>query len=68
LIQILGRLARGMAGLEEKDEEMVGAGGDVVKEEEAPAVVKTVGQNAQGQQGQGQQQGGKGKGKKKGKK
>ncbi|KAH7419312.1 signal recognition particle 9 kDa protein-domain-containing protein [Cadophora sp. MPI-SDFR-AT-0126] len=72
LIQILGRLARGMAGLEEKDEEMLGAGGEVVKEEEVPAAaVKTVGQNAQGQQGQGQGQqqgGGKGKGKKKGKK
>merc|ERR1711939_247767 len=64
LIQILGRLARGMAGLEEKEEEEVKE-----EEKEAPvaSVVKTVAQGgAQGQQQQ--QQGGKGKGKKKGKK
>ncbi|KAG4434592.1 hypothetical protein IFR05_009917 [Cadophora sp. M221] len=65
LIQILGRLARGMAGLEEKDEGVLG-GEDVkdVKEEDvgtAAPVVKSAGQ-------QQQQQGGKGKGKKKGKK
>ncbi|KAH7342714.1 signal recognition particle 9 kDa protein-domain-containing protein [Rhexocercosporidium sp. MPI-PUGE-AT-0058] len=67
LIQILGRLARGMAGLEERDEGVLG-NGEEIKEEDgvaAPAV-KTVQGGQQG--GQQQQQGGKGKGKKKGKK
>ncbi|KAH6724211.1 signal recognition particle 9 kDa protein-domain-containing protein [Leptodontidium sp. MPI-SDFR-AT-0119] len=69
LIQILGRLARGMAGLEEREEVVLG---EEVKEEGekdgvvAPVVVKSGGQ--QGGQQQQQQQGGKGKGKKKGKK
>ncbi|KAL2075576.1 hypothetical protein VTL71DRAFT_519 [Oculimacula yallundae] len=66
LIQILGRLARGMAGLEEKDEVVEEA--KEVKEEEVPAASKSAGGVQGGQQQQGQQQGGKGKGKKKGKK
>ncbi|CZT41066.1 uncharacterized protein RSE6_00748 [Rhynchosporium secalis] len=65
LIQILGRLARGMAGLEEKEEVVEEGGKEARKEEEdAPTVVAKGGAVQSGQQGQG----GKGKGKKKGKK
>ncbi|KAK0125442.1 hypothetical protein ONS95_000544 [Cadophora gregata] len=74
LIQILGRLARGMAGLEEKEEEEV----KEEKDEGVPVAVGGGGANGNGngkggvQTGQGQQQqqqqSGKGKGKKKGKK
>ncbi|KAK2627266.1 hypothetical protein QTJ16_003232 [Diplocarpon rosae] len=64
LIQILGRLARPMAGLPEIEVKEEGVVKDEELEESTPVVPAAV--NAKG--GQAQQQVGKGKGKKKGKK
>ncbi|EKD20443.1 WD repeat protein [Drepanopeziza brunnea f. sp. 'multigermtubi' MB_m1] len=72
LVQILGRLARPMAGLEmkrEEEEAVIKEEGEEVKEGGGGAVVVAAAAKggAQQQQQQQQQGGGKGKGKKKGK-